>query len=415
MVDAAPFRGLRYDPVVAGDPATTSAPAYDDLDGYTYAAHRASSPYTVLELLSPPDASGSHRSAGQALRRWRRTGVLVSEAAPAFYRYEEHELRHGVPSVQRGVLAAVRLERPGPTSAILTHEEVDPGRVADRRARLEALGADLSPVFALAIDGALLLRTQLAQPPRCPPVVALSDEAGVDHRVWAVTGGAEVAALRRALRPVRVLVADGHHRYAAALAAQAHHPGTGWQRTLMDVVDAAVDGPELLGVHRLVRGVGADAVDRLRTHFSFEPAPADPQALQAQLEAVEGSAFGLLLRHESATTAALLRPRDHAALLARLPDRSPTWRGLDSALLDHAVLPALGHHSVEHRPDLLAAAADVRATDGSALFILRPVDVRTAEALAVRGEHLPPKSTYFRPKPRAGLVLRLLDEDPAAI
>ena len=97
MVDAAPFRALRYEPAVAGDPATTSAPAYDELERFTYARHLQASPYTVLELLAP--RAESFAAAGAAYDRWRRTGVLVTDDRPGYYLYEEHELRHGVPAV----------------------------------------------------------------------------------------------------------------------------------------------------------------------------------------------------------------------------------------------------------------------------------------------------------------------------
>lgn len=414
MVDATPFRGLRYDPAVAGEPAATSAPAYDALDRFTYAAHRAASPYTVLELLGPPDEDGSYRAAGEALRRWRRTGVLVSQPTPAVYRYEEHELRRGVPTVQRGLLVAVALEEPGPGSAILTHEAVDPARVADRLARLEAVRADLTPVFAVTTSAADLTR-RLARPPDGPPVIAFTDEEGVDHRVWAITDPAETAVLCEALAGARVLVADGHHRYAAALAARSRRRGGAWGRTLMYVVDATVDGPQVTGVHRLLRGADAQVLRHLAADFSFAPAPREPRALCASLDAVPGRVFGLLLAPSLAaaagTATAILRPRDEAALTARLPpERSPRWRDLDTAVLDHAVLPRLRAGSVEHRADLHAAAGDVAASDDALLFLLRPVDPRTAEALAADGEHMPPKSTYFRPKPRAGLVLRPLDD-----
>lgn len=415
MVDAAPFRGLRYEPSLAGAPVTTSAPAYDDIDALTYASHRTASPYTVLELLTPPDPAGSYRPAGAVLRRWRRTGILVADPTPAFYRYEEHELRRGQPTVQRGVLASVALDTPGPGSAVLTHEAVDAARVAARRARLEALRADLSPVFALTTGASERLRALLTRDPVAPPVAALTDAAGVDHRVWAVTDPGEIAALRRALADVAVLVADGHHRYAAALQARAEHPGPAWQRTLMYLVDASAGGPEVLGVHRLVRGVTAATLRRLHEDLSVEPAPTDPTALREQLQATPGRAFGLLLPPALvgvAAGAAVLRPRDEAALAARLPpDRSAAWGALDTALLDHAVLPVLDAAGVEYRPDLLAAAADVAASDDALLLLVRPVDLPTAERFAARGEHLPAKSTFFRPKPRAGLVLRALDEE----
>lgn len=415
MVDAAPFRGLRYDPAVAGEPATTSAPAYDDVDPFTYTAHRTTSPYTVLELLTPGDDTETARAAA-ALRRWRRTGVLVTDPRPAFYRYEEHELRRGVPAVQRGLLAAVALEDPGPDSAILPHEDVAPDRVEQRRQRLEALRVDASPVFALAVGAAGALAAVLARAPSEPPVVAMTDDAGVDHRVWSVTDPSAVDELRRVLASVHVILADGHHRYAAALAARAQHPQPAWQRTLMYVVDAASDGPEVLGVHRLVRGVRPAALRALAEDFVVEAAPADANALRDRLHAAAGPALGLLVSPPLAEVhggaAALLRPRARARLDERLPaGRSARWRELDTALLDHAVLPRLHVDAVRFRPDLPAAGAEVAAADDAALFVVRPVDVATVEAAATAGDMMPPKTTYFRPKPRAGLVLRPLDED----
>lgn len=411
MVDAAPFRGLRYDPRVAGDPASTSAPAYDELDPHTYTRHRTASPYTALELLAPADRPGSYRAARDALRRWQRTGVLARDPVPAFYRYEEHELRQGLPAVQRGVLAAVALPRPGDTATVVTHEDVDPARVAERLGRLEALQADVSPILALATEAPPALGALLAHPPTAPPVAALSDEAGVDHRVWCVTDPEEVGALREALAGVPVLLADGHHRYAAALAARARNEGAGWQRTLMYVVDATGAGPQVRGVHRLLRGVLPPVVRRLQALFGVEPLPAQAEAVTSALAAAGGCVFGMLASPDVAellgTAAGLLRPWDEAAMIARLPaDRSAAWRALDTAVTDHAVLPALGVGAPAYRTDLRTAATEVANAHATVLLVVRPVDPRVVQALAAEGQHLPHKSTYFRPKPRAGLVLR---------
>ncbi|MDQ3972958.1 MAG: DUF1015 domain-containing protein, partial [Actinomycetota bacterium] len=211
MVDAAPFRALRYDPSVAGHPASTSAPPYDELEPFAYARHRAASPYTVLELIAAHPAG--YEAAGATLRRWRRTGVLVADPRAAFYRYEIHELRREGPAVVRGLLAAVRLEPCGGSGAIAAHEAVDAARVADRLRRLEAAPVDLSPVLGLYRRAPERLHHLLAERPRTPPVVAMTDEAGADHRVWALDDPAEVAGIRRWLAGVPVVIADGHHRY----------------------------------------------------------------------------------------------------------------------------------------------------------------------------------------------------------
>lgn len=404
MVDLAPFRALRYDPAVAGDAASTSAPAYDELEALAYASHRVASPYTVLELIAA-GAAGDYDTAGATYRRWRRTGVLRLDPVPALYRYEEHELRGGVPAVQRGLLGALALEPLDAGGAVLPHEHVDPARVAARRRRLRAVPADLAPVFTVATALPSEVSALLATPPAAAPLLACSDEAGIDHRVWALDDPDAIAAVRRALRDVRVVLADGHHRYAAALAARGSAPAS--QRTLVYLCDATVDGPRLAPVHRLVTGLGRDVVERLAADFAITPAA--PDDLVARVARAGPGTLGLRLRGGRAWT---LVARDPEALATDLPaQRSPRWRRLDSALLELAVLPRLGVRpdAVSHHADATAAAAQVEQ-GRAALFVLAPVDVATVVALAEGGERMPPKTTSFRPKPRTGLVMRALDD-----
>lgn len=391
VVDAAPFRALRYNPAVTGAARATSAPALDDLNRFDYARHRTASPYTVLELLS------DHEVAASALARWRRTGVLELDDRPAFYAYEQRAPHP--PHVQRGLLAAVRVER-GDPAAILPHEDVDPSRVAARLERLLAVGIDIAPVFTLAADLPQLARG-LLDDALTRPLVELTDEAGAVHRLAACAGAAEITALRGALAGVPVLIADGHHRYAAAVAASQLGAG---ERTLMLVVDAARSAPVILPVHRLLPALAPDWKDRLAPDFDLLPAPTDAASLAGALAAAPQGTVALRVPGAGF----LLSPADLAGVRAALPPgRSPLWRTLDTALLDHAVLPRLGvgPREVRYRTDLDAVAEVERA--GTALILVRPVPLPTVRALAAWGERLPGKTTSFRPKPRTGLVLRV--------
>ncbi|MBA2318009.1 MAG: DUF1015 domain-containing protein [Euzebyales bacterium] len=412
MVDAAPFRGVRYDPQVAGDAETTSAPAYDDIERFAYARHRTASPYTVLELLAARGARG-YADAGGTLDRWWRTRVLVADPEPAFYRYEEHELRDGVPAVQRGLMVALRLEPLDGRGAVLAHEEVDPTRVEERLERLEAAPLDVSPVFAMYRDGPTELRDLLDRPPLSRPLVAASDETGTDHRIWRVGDAGDIALVRAALSTLRVVIADGHHRYATALA-HAHRLGDAADstahRTLAYLVDAQVHGPRLEPVHRLLRSAPADLLDRLAADFTIEPGPADPRTLELRLRASRRCVFGLRLAEGRGY---LLRPRDEDALRGRLPgDRSPAWRAVDAVILAAAVLGPLGvdPSAVEPRTDAAAAAAAVDGGQASALILVRPTTAAVVHEVAERGEPLPAKTTSFHPKPRTGLLMRAVGD-----
>lgn len=396
MVDAAPFRALRYDPAVAGDPRATSAPAADDIDRFDYARHRTASPYTVLELLAPRPGDG-YAAAGAALRRWSRTGVLTRDERAAYYVYEQRGVH-----VQRGVLAAVGVD----PDEVVPHEDVDPARVAARVERLLAVPVDPAPVFTVAPPLAAPVRALLDDVLRGPPLVELTDEAGARHRVVACTDPDRVAGLRAALAGVRVLIADGHHRYAAAQALGRRAGVRG--RTLALVVDTAVSEPQVLPVHRVLPGLPADWRSRLAPEVVAAAVPADPADLAAALAGEPAGTVAL----SAPEGGFLLRPVDLDGLRRRLPaERTARWRALDTALVDEVLLPRLGvdRTAVLALADLVEAAEAVRHR-GGALVLVRPVPLATVRALAAGGELLPAKTTSFRPKPRAGLVMRALDD-----
>ncbi len=110
----------------------------------------------------------------------------------------------------------------------------------------------------------------------------------------------------------------------------------------------------------------------------------------------------------------LLEDPDPAALAAALPaDRPARWRSLDASVLHALLLEQIWQVSdaagrVGYLHDAAGAVRAARRALGVAV-LLRPVEVADVLALAADGERMPRKSTSFGPKPRTGLVLRLLD------
>lgn len=405
MVAIAPFRGLTYDPDVAGPIAETSAAPYDALDRYDFARHREANPYTVVQLITP-DADAGFASARRGLDRWLRTGVLREDPEEALYLYEEHELRQGVPHVQRGWVATVELDDVG--EGLLLHESVDADRAAQRARRLREVPLDLTPVVAVHPDVAAL--DPLVDAARAqPPVIAFTDEGSIDHRVWRVTDPALVAAVVAAFRGVTAVLADGHHRVAAARALRGRDDAAG-ERTLVWLVPASA-GPEIRPIHRLVRGGVEDPAAALAPAFRRLPWRGGAAELAAAIAEAPGLDVGLVTRHGRA----VLRARDPAALRRGLPaDRGAAWRALDMAVVEEAVLPALAPDSVIATPDVAAADELVTSGRASCLLLVAPPTLAQVTAVAAEGEVMPPRSTWFRPKPRAGLVMRRMLADAAA-
>jgi uncharacterized protein (DUF1015 family) len=187
-------------------------------------------------------------------------------------------------------------------------------------------------------------------------------------------------------------VADGHHRVAASLSVweQAGRPAD----TGVMCVIYPLDGLRLLAFHRRVTGP-VDA-DTLLTMLSgaFEVRDVD------EADEVTGC-FGLYVDG---------RWYDVAYPGARGVGAA----GLDIAILDEQVLEplvALGAPT-DPRVEIVSALSPlVEVTkacdeDGGALFMLRPPAMEQLTDVADRGEVMPPKTTYFDPKPSAGIFLR---------
>ena len=180
-----------------------------------------------------------------------------------------------------------------------------------------------------------------------------------------------------------------------------------WDELLMFLVDADLHGPAVLAIHRLLAGVhGATVLAGLEGDFdSARPALPGRGRAGAGPAAGDAVAFGLY----AAGRSWLLVARDPAGLAAR---RVMTCRMLDVEVLHGPVLSKrLGVSDFEAGRPTSGLAAAVAAVDGGAAANL---DLRPAPFGAVArsppAADPPQKTTYFYPKPRDGLVLRLLDE-----
>jgi uncharacterized protein (DUF1015 family) len=418
MVTANPFRGLRFDPAVVGDPGRVLAPPYDVISPEARDGYEAASPYNMVRLIlsrEPAEVGDRYDQAAKLLTSWVDERALVLEATPALYVYEQRYEIAGERRVQRGVLASVPLDAGG--SWILPHERTMTAPVADRLRLLAATGVNSSPVFAV-FTGAGGARDLVAAMCAGEPALDCADETGVGHRMWPVTDPALIGAWQQVLAGRQLLIADGHHRYRTSLAyreamrgANPERPDGPWDELLMFLADADADGPSVLAIHRLCSGVTAEAVVAGAADL-FETRPlSSPAEAERELAAVAADrpAFGVYGQGRT------------WLLVGRDPQRLAVEAGMDRPLLDVEVLHdsllgrRLGVADFEHRvvyePDLSRGAGQVDRGLFDALVVLRPVTVAAVLELARRGEIMPQKTTFFRPKPRDGIVLRPLDPD----
>ncbi len=258
------------------------------------------------------------------------------------------------------------------------------------------------------------------------PVAEAIDADGVSSVLWATTDPDLASQLAALLADRSIFIADGHHRYTTALAyrdLRREEAAAAGDKTSEDpaydfVMMALVnmEDPELvvMPTHRVADARSSfDAVafeTRLRRYFDLTEAPAEKP--WNVLEGIDAPAFLVRMRGDAAPRVATLRADVDIDAVIPL-ERSSAWKHLDVAVLQELVLnPLLDIHP--DRPETLdrlgfvKGAEDALAAAGErdVVFVLRPTRMDQLRSVALAGETMPQKSTYFYPKLLSGLVFR---------
>lgn len=429
MAVVRPFRAVRYAHAHGDDISSLTAPPYDVVTAGQRERLLAADERNVVALELPeggldPAAPGNRYETGAARwRSWLAKGVLAQDPALAVYVLEQRYRQGDTDITRRGFVAAVELE-PFSAGVVLPHERTLPKAIDDRLNLTRATAANLSQVLGMFSDPGHVTDALVAKATNGPALATAADEAGVVSTVWALTDPADHAALAAHLAGERIYIADGHHRYTTALAyrderrVQEPTDGTApYDSVMMALVNMDDPGLAVWPTHRLADAPGAFDADvfwsRLAERFELSELPPGP--LSAALEAPDGRTTFLVRTRDGRTRVARLRADvDHSA--ASPTGASEAWRSLDVAVLQELVLsPLLDIHP--DRPATLdrlrfskeAHEALAAAAEHDAVFVVSPTRMDQVAAVALAGETMPQKSTYFYPKLLSGLLFKRLD------
>jgi len=389
-----PFRAIHYD-LGTFDPAAVTAPPYDVIGPDERRSLSDRSPQNVVGIDLPVDGDDPYAEAAARFEQWRAEGVLVTDPSPSFtvYRMETTD-DDGVVRHTTGVIGAMELSRPG-EGDILPHEFTTPKAKSDRLDLLRSTRANLSAVWGLAPAPGLTSLLEIDDAPMCR-----FEADDVVHLLWRVEDPERVAAISAAVGSHPIVIADGHHRYETSLAyrdeRRADDGDAGEADAVMTFVVELVDEELLVApIHRLVSGLPSD-LDLLEAFAPF-----------FTIEAFELTGMGTIRTLQERGALALVR-RDGAWLLQPRPKAMDGARDLDSSRLDRA-LASLPEHTLQFQHGVDHVRRAVAQGEAQAGVLLRPVTVEQIVAIADGGERMPPKSTFFFPKPRTGLVFRSID------
>ena len=409
MAQVRPFCGVRPKNDLA---ATLIAQPYDVPTEAEARALTAHNPHSFLHITRPevdmPPGSDSHAPEAYALaaanfQAFLDRGWLIQDEGPCYYLYTQTWGRH----VQTALLALCSVEEYD-TGLIKRHELTRPDKEQDRVDHIAALNAQTGLVF-LTYRQDPKLATLLADAAEAPMCWMVTTEDGVEHMLQVVTDIDLLPRITAAFAALPALyVADGHHRSAAASRVSAARGGQGEAAWFLAGIFPD-DQLKCLAYNRLVADLNGHSAESLLAAigevYSLTPDVAPEPTERGTLTLyLEGRWWGL-------------RPRPGV-----VPE-DPVG-ALDVSVLQSRVLqPLLGIQDprtdarISFVGGVRGAGALKSAVDSGAAaiaFHLYPTGLDQLFAVADAGQLMPPKSTWFEPKLRGGVLVHRLDGPDAA-
>ena len=390
-----PFAALRYSTAGSTDiTALTSAP-YDVFDEDQRANYAATDPHNIVLLDYPIDADGPSRYqlSADRLNDWRKSGHIVADGSATFSIYRmTFTDEAGTTRTTVGVIGALEVVDEG-AGGVLPHERTTPKAKTDRLDLTIATHANLSPVWGLSLTSGLT--EALSEPGEI--VAQCTDEEGVHHILERVSDPERIATISRLVSANPVLIADGHHRYAISrtFRDQSRTAGNppGAELTMTYVAELVQEQLSVAAIHRLYDIDNAALLSALSSHYDTSDAGrVGPHTISEM---------------ESRGSLCLVAPDGTGTFLTPRADTFVGVREMDSARLEHALRNT--EHSVSYQHGVTEVVNKLAAGVAASAILIRPVSLAEIRRTADTGELMPPKSTFFTPKLRTGMVMRDLN------
>ena len=409
-----PFDAYIANPELAGEIAS---PAYDALTPQERFQFAQTHPRNFLNVIRsvedfPPHSRPSFEellaSNAQKLREMIKTGLLIHKPQPGFYVYRLAVDDHA----QTGLVAEI------PVTAydqglIKKHENTQRKKEEELTRYLEVVQAGSSPV-CLAYTHRPDIDALVTGVTAGEPLIDFVSDDGVCHMIWFVGEEASVRDLSEAFRNVGAFyITDGHHRSAAASNYAARRRAKNPQHTGHEsynyILTALFSDSQLriLDYNRCVKGLNGHTVE--------------------QFLSVLDKSF--CVRKLEVTSAEEARPREYGQIAmflqehwyeleisCRAASSGSAASALDLTILHEEVLHAhLGvddprsSSRIEYVPGSFGLDGLVERchNDWDMAFALYPTTMAELMRVSDEGDVMPPKSTWFDPKVRSGLFVRV--------
>lgn len=413
MADIRPFHAVLFEPHHV-NMADVVAPPYDVVSEEERQRLYDKNSHNILhvdfgkEFPGDNDSFNKYTRAKGLLNGWLSSGILITTDRAAFYAYQLEYQVNGKNKTLRGLMGLVRIEEFG-RGNVHPHEATHSKPKKDRLNLIKTCGGNISPIFALYKSPEKKTSRILCDLKKRQPYFQFMDDDGIRHSLWIIDSERDIEIIRNELSDKAIFIADGHHRYETALEYKKemsqkypHVDGSEpYDYVMMFLANMADEGLTILPTHRVIKGLPQDWKERLKDYFEISRL-----RLRGPLDIVKRiygkeHTIGLYTGRKAFMLKYLGRD---------LSDLHPALRYLDVTILHSLIFDKLlGIKDVLYEMNPEKVINMVNNGEYQAGFLLNPTKIEEVEIVALSSLRMPPKSTYFYPKLKTGIVMNLFE------
>ncbi len=413
MTNIKPFKGVCYNLDSIVDPSQVVCLPYDVISSDDQDFYYHQNPYNFIRLIlnrtevEDDDSNNRYTRSKVFLNDWLKTQILKKDSSEALYFYKQDYFCDDKEFSRIGFIGLMQLVESG---IVFPHENTHSAPKTDRLELVKSVKANLSPIFTVFSDKERVVETVFKDfLSGQKPDFLLKDAQGVRNSIWKLTNPEKIQEIKSKLKDKQIFIADGHHRFEVASTYlrlmreqdKEYSVDKSYNYIMTYFTPLESKGLCIKPVHRVVK----TKIDIKKLEKSFKVSKCNSVVeLQDKLYSFpkKHCAFGIYYRKESL----FLELKSKRELKSFFKGRS-CFMDLDVAILDFYILKELlkiGKDAIMYTKEVSQAKDQVDCDDNLAAFFLRPTSMKQIMDVALSGEKMPPKSTYFYPKLLSGLV-----------
>lgn len=426
MAEVKAFGALRFTEK-AGDISKNVCPPYDIISQEERLEYIAQSENNIIRLEKPVGEDAYNKAQALYMDMCEK-GILAVDDTKGYYVYEEEFEALGNIYKIKGVFARVRLEE-FEKGVVLPHEETLSKAKQDRFDLMCATFCNFSPIYCMYTDEKREITSLIDGMSEGKPEIEFATKDGVVQRLWKSEDANVNSKVEELFKTKQLFIADGHHRYETALRfrnklrddgviTHENHPAN---FIMMFLIDMENDGLVVFPTHRMVTDLDCfdkeKALSGMKEYFDVTEIAEDE--IDEKLAQHVADKANVLVTDDGKFYLSVMKKNAVEKLSSMNPAKSEAYKGLDVTVLHSLILEnILGidkenmakQINLKYTRDKDEAINAVKNGKANCSFIINATKVTQIKDVALAGEKMPQKSTYFYPKLITGLVMNSLSE-----